>query len=203
MGKAEKDREYREGDVAGLNAEIQSLEATKSQLEENHATLTEEVLQLNEDLTEATSNRDQDKANNKKTLSEAAEGLDALKQAITVLKDFYRKAGRNKVLLQASPVGEDMGAEGVEGGAKGAYKGNQGAASGIIGMLETIKSDFERTLKDTEADEYQAGRDFAKYSQETKVSIATKETGLKQTNNDLELTSSSLVGNLNDLRDTL
>jgi len=202
IGKAEKDREYRQGDTEKLNAAIAKQEALKAKLEETAATLEEEIFQLNEDFTEATKMRDEEKANNKKTLKDAKEGLDALKQALTVLKDYYRKAARNKVLIQASPVGEDMGAEGVEGGAKGAYKGNQAAATGIIGMLETIKSDFERTLKDTEAEEYQASRDYAKYSQETKVSIATKETGLKQTNNDLELTSSSLVSNLNDLKDT-
>merc|ERR1719482_1953938 len=91
IGKAEKDREYRHGDMETLNAEITTLEA--------------------------------------------------LKEAIKVLNDFYRKAGRNKVLLQASPVDQDMGAEGVDGSAKGAYKGNQAQGAGIIGMLETIKSD--------------------------------------------------------------
>merc|ERR1719446_1510544 len=135
LGKAEKDREYRQGDAEKLNAAIAKEEALKAKLEEEIATLTEEIFQLNEDLTEATKMRDEEKANNKKTLKDAKEGLD--------------------VLMQASPVGEDMGAEGVEGGASGAYKGNQAAATGIIGMLETIKSDFERTLKDTEAEEYQ------------------------------------------------
>merc|ERR1719271_825651 len=86
--------------------------------------------------------------------------------------------------------------------AKGAYKGNQGAASGIIGMLETIRGDFERTVSSTEAAEYQAGRDFAKFSQETKASIASKEKGLEQTANELEMTNNALVGNLNDLQET-
>jgi len=203
MGKAEKDREYRHGDVQTLNAEITEAEALKAKLEEERDTLQEEILQLNEDLNEATTNRDSDKANNKKTLSEAAEGLKALKEAITILSDFYRKAGRNKVLLEASasPVGEDMAAEGVEGGAMGAYKGNQAQGAGIIGMLETIKSDFERTLKDTEAAEYQASRDFAKFSQETKASISSKETGLKNTKNELEMTNSHLVSSLTNLKD--
>ena len=48
-------------------------------------------------------------------------------------------------------MGEDMGAEGIEGGAKGAYKGNQGAASGIIGMLEVAESDFSRLLSEATA----------------------------------------------------
>merc|ERR1719327_1578737 len=125
IGKAEKDREYRHGDMETLNAEITTLEALKAKLEEERDTLTEEILQLEKDLNEATEVRNEDKANNKKTLGDAGEGLEALKEAIKVLKDYYRKAGRNKVLLQASPVDQDMGAEGVDGSAKGAYKGNQ------------------------------------------------------------------------------
>merc|ERR1719327_335642 len=125
IGKAEKDREYRHGDMETLNAEITTLEALKAKLEEERDTLTEEILQLEKALNEATEVRNEDKANNKKTLGDAGEGLEALKEAIKVLSDYYRKAGRNKVLLQASPVDQDMGAEGVDGSAKGAYKGNQ------------------------------------------------------------------------------
>merc|ERR1719181_2035828 len=202
MGKAEKDREFRQKDVETLSADIADAEATKAKLEEEKVTLNEEILALNEDLTEATANRGEDKANNKKTLTDAKEGVEALKEALTVLKDFYRKGARNKVLLQASPVGEDMAAEGVEGGALGAYKGNQAAGQGIIAMLETIQSDFERTLKDTEAAEYKASRDFAAFSQETKASISAKEKGLEHAENELEMTNSHLVGSLNDLKDT-
>jgi len=202
IGKAEKDREYRHGDMETLNAEITTLEALKAKLEEERDTLTEEILQLENDLNEATEVRNEDKANNKKTLGDAGEGLEALKEAIKVLNDFYRKAGRNKVLLQASPVDQDMGAEGVDGSAKGAYKGNQAQGAGIIGMLETIKSDFERTVKTTEEEEYKASREFAAFSQETKVSISSKSTGLKNTNNELELTNSNLVAALNDLKET-
>jgi hypothetical protein len=202
IGKAEKDREYRHGDMETLNAEITTLRALKAKLEEERDTLTEEILQLENDLNEATEVRNEDKANNKKTLGDAGEGLEALKEAIKVLNDFYRKAGRNKVLLQASPVDQDMGAEGVDGSAKGAYKGNQAQGAGIIGMLETIKSDFERTVKTTEEEEYKASREFAAFSQESKVSISSKSTGLKNTNNELELTNSNLVAALNDLKET-
>jgi hypothetical protein len=202
IGKAEKDREYRHGDMETLNAEITTLRALKAKLEEERDTLTEEILQLENDLNEATEVRNEDKANNKKTLGDAGEGLEALKEAIKVLNDFYRKAGRNKVLLQASPVDQDMGGEGVDGSAKGAYKGNQAQGAGIIGMLETIKSDFERTVKTTEEEEYKASREFAAFSQESKVSISSKSTGLKNTNNELELTNSNLVAALNDLKET-
>ena len=48
-------------------------------------------------------------------------------------------------------------------------------------MLETIKADFMRTLETTKAQEYDASREFASFSKETKASISTKETGMKDT----------------------
>ena len=149
IGKAEKDREYRHADSVKLNAAITEGEATIAKLKETIATLTKELEELNEALLEATKQRNQEKANNKKTLTDAKEGLTALKQAIKVLTDYYKGAAKSKnryegggyegaAFVQASPVAEQMGAEGVQGGAKGAYAGNQAAGAGIIGMLETI-----------------------------------------------------------------
>merc|ERR1719398_208165 len=198
IGKAEKDREYRHADSAKLKETI--------------ATLTKELEELNEALLEATKQRNQEKANNKKTLTDAKEGLTALKAAMKALTDYYKGAAKSKnryegggyegaAFVQASPVAEQMGAEGVQGGAKGAYAGNQAAGAGIIGMLETIASDFMRTLETTEAEEYKASRVFAKFSQETKASISTKETGKKQAEADLDRTSGDLVADLNSLKD--
>jgi len=201
LGTAKKDRGYRHADAEKLNAQIAMLEANKVKLENTRDQLTEEIAKLETDLNDATVLRQSDAANNKQTLTDAGDGVVALKQALTVLKDFYRKAGRNKVFVDASPVNADMAADGVDGAQKGAYKGNQSAANGIIGMLETIKSDFERTLKNTAADEYQASRDFAAFSLESKASIAGKTKGLEQTNNSLMTTNGSLVASLNELRD--
>jgi len=212
IGKAEKDREYRHADSVKLNAAITDGEATIAKLKETIATLTKELGELNEALLEATKNREQEKANNKKTLKDAKEGLVALKQAIKVLTDYYKGAAKSKnryegggyegaAFVQASPVAEQMGAEGVSGGAKGAYAGNQAQGQGIIGMLETIASDFTRTLETTEAEEYKASRVFAEFSKETKASISTKETGKKQAEADFDRTSGDLVANLNALTD--
>jgi hypothetical protein len=211
IGKAEKDREYRHADSVKLNAAITDGEATIAKLKETIDTLTKELGELNEALLEATKNREQEKANNKKTLTDAKEGLVALKEAIKVLSDYYKGAAKSKnryegggyegAFVQASPVAEDMAGAGVQGGATGAYAGNQAQGQGIIGMLETIASDFMRTLETTEAEEYKASRVFAEFSQETKASISTKETGKKQAEADLDRTSGDLVSNLNGLKD--
>ena len=61
----------------------------------------------------------------------------------------------------------------------GAYNGKQTQANGILGMLETIASDFERTQAQTEAAEQKAHREFIEYDRETKASISTKDTGAR------------------------
>jgi len=212
MGKAEKDREFRQADAEKLNAAGTEFEADLERLKEEISTLTEELAELNEAMLEATQNRQEDKANNKKTMADANEGLTALKEAIKVLTDYYKGGAKSAnrysgggyegALVQASPVGEDMSAAGVEGGELGAYAGNQEAGAGILEMLETIKADFMRSLETVEANEYAASRSFAAFSQETKASISTKETGKAQAEADLDRASANLIDALNDLKDT-
>jgi hypothetical protein len=212
MGKAEKDREFRQADAEKINAAATESEAEIAELKETITTLTEELSELNEALLQATDSRQEEKANNKKTMATANEGLTALKEAIKVLTDYYKGGAKSKnrydgggyegALVQASPVGEDMAAEGVDGAELGAYAGNQDAGKGIIDMLETIKSDFMRSIETTEAEEYAASRSFAAFSQETKASISTKETGMKQAEADLDRASAGLIDSLNDLKDT-
>merc|ERR1719231_1283092 len=194
IGKAEKDREFRHKDIQGRKAD----------LENEIAKLQEELLKLNADLTEATKLRGEENAENKETLENSSECLVAVKQALEVLKEFYGKTSRRSAatvsLVQASPVDQDIASEGADAGFSGAYKGNQAQGQGIIGMLETIASDFERTTKNTEAAEAEAHRNFIEYERETKASIATKETGLSQAQNDLVQTNGDLVAALNDLQ---
>merc|ERR1719159_1226084 len=100
-----------------------------------------------------------------------------------------------------SPVEADMAAAGHGGIHKGAYKGNQAAAGGILGMLATIQSDFERTIKTTTDAEETSRADFAAFSKETKASIKSNEQGLETAKGDLEITSSDIVQSLYDLRE--
>merc|ERR550537_1756779 len=175
LGKAESDRDYRHGDVERLSADIGVLEAKKAKLEEDQRTLKADIKQLNKAHVETTRQRESEKAANKATLENANEGLAALKQAIDVLQSFYGKASRATTsLVQASPVDQDMAGAGT-GGFAGAYKGNQAQAGGILGMLATIQSDFERTISETTAAEESAHRDYVKFDIETKSSIAAQE----------------------------
>jgi len=201
LAKAEHDRWYRHTDTESLSSNVGVLEARKASLETKASELKQSIKDLNKALTDASNIRSDEKSDNKATLTNASEGLEALKQAITVLKDFYRKSSRAKTsLLQkgaASPVDQDFSGEKH----LGAYKGNQAQAEGILGMLATIQNDFEKTIKETTAAENQAHRDFVKFSRESKASISSQTRGLEQTENDLAKTNADLVSDLNSLKD--
>merc|ERR1719353_2478604 len=180
LAKAEHDRWYRHTDTESLSSNIGVLEARKASLETKAVELKQSIKDLTKALKDASDIRLDEKKDNKDTLTAASEGLDALKQAITVLKDFYRKSSRAKTSLlqtEASPVDQDGIGEHL-----GAYKGNQAQAEGILGMLATIQNDFEKTIKETTAAENQAR-------------------GLEQTENDLAKTNADLVSDLNSLKD--
>jgi chromosome segregation ATPase len=199
LGKASHSRDARHKDVVSLTADCEMMEAKKAKLIVTKDTLMSEIVELTSALTNATDDRGAEKADHEATMTTATEGLTALEEAIRVLKDFYSGASRATVLVQASPVDEDMAAAGT-GGYSGAYKGNQAQGEGILGLLATIKSDFERTLSETEAAEKESYADFAAFSKETKASISAKQTGVKNAEADLVTTSGDLVTALMDLQ---
>jgi hypothetical protein len=200
LGKARHSRDARHKDVVSLTADTEMMEAKKAKLIVEKDTLNTEFVELMSALTNATNDRGDEKADHEATMKTAQEGLTALEQAISVLKDFYSGASRATVLVQASPVSEDLAAEGAGAGFEGAYQGNQAQGEGILGLLATIKSDFERTLSQTEAAEKESYTDFAAFSKETKASIAAKQTGVKNAEADLVTTSGDLVAALMDLQ---
>merc|ERR1719420_2755744 len=93
---------------------------------------------------------------------------------MNILKDYYKQAAKNSVLMQASPVDDDTSAA-----SQGAYKGNQAQGGGIISMLEVIVSDFKRTIKKTTAAEQKAHEDFVVFERETTTTISGKSTTKK------------------------
>merc|ERR1719191_890360 len=139
---AEQDRTYNAEDIVELNGRLATNEALRDKLQEEVDVLDTEIKELEDNLANATKLRADEKAENAATIKEAEEGKDAVKMAIDVLSKFYNKAKDNKVeLMQQLPDMPDSGFDSGE-----AYKGKQAASGGILGMLDVIKSDFERTI---------------------------------------------------------
>merc|ERR1719198_1277534 len=174
MADAKQKREYAAEEIAGLNAEMAKLEATRDTLAEDLATLNDEITELNASRAEAVKMREEEKAQNNATVVEAQEGLDALEMCMQLLDRFYKTVKKETVdlsLAQQSPV-EDAPDAGFKIGE--AYTGAQGEAGGILGMLEVMKSDFTRTIVETEKAEAQAEQDHLDFMTETGKSLAEK-----------------------------
>merc|ERR1719316_752063 len=104
-----------------------------------------------------------------------------------VLKAFYKKAAKASALIQHSPVSDDTAGAGFSG----SYKGNQESSKAILGLLETIKSDFERTIKMTEESEAKSAAEFVEFDRTTKADIGGKTTKKELDEEALETTKST------------
>jgi len=195
LSKAEKNRNHRFADVKRLSAQLASLNAKKDALEEELEELASSLKELNAALEEATKLRADSKAENMQTLKDAKAGLTATSEALLILKVFYKQSAKAKVLLQASPIEEDdTGAE------SGAYKGNQDSAKAILGLLEVIVTDFQRTVTNTQAQEDQEQAEFIKFDRTSKADIGGKETKTELNEQDLAATETSITEKMKDLQ---
>mmetsp|Transcript_30899 Transcript_30899/g.88905 ORF Transcript_30899/g.88905 Transcript_30899/m.88905 type:complete len:704 (-) Transcript_30899:112-2223(-) len=194
-GKAKTDRDHRHAESKQLMSDISMLQAKKGELEETIDEIKEAVPLLRTSLNETTQLRADEKKENLESIKTAKEGVEAVGEAIAILKVYYSSAARAKVHLQASPVDEDTSGPGFDT----AYKGKQSASEGVVGLLETIKSDFARTVKQTEQAEKKAQADFVEFEQTCKSDIAGKEMTQTLSEEDLEKTDAAIGQKTDDL----
>jgi len=166
---ATQKREYAADEIEGLNAKMAKLEALSAKLGEELKELNKQIKELTDSRAEAEKNRKEEKAENANTVSEAKAGLAAVKMAIDILDKFYKTSAKAKV--DAPDAGFDNGE---------AYKGAAAESGGIIGMMEVIQSDFERTISETKKAEAQAENEHLEFMTETGKSLAEKNVAKKE-----------------------
>ena len=182
LGKAKQSRKLKSEAVTTLNGQLAEAEAKRDKLSEEISVLTDEIAELDSSLSKTTKERNDESAENSNTIHEAQEGKAAIEEAIDVLDHFYKTAAKAaEVTLVQGPEADDMPDAGFSGG----NKGSQSASKGILGMMEVILSDFERTISSTEKWEKEAAAEFLEFETTTKVSMG-KKTSMK-TNKDQEL----------------
>merc|ERR550514_835888 len=143
----EQTRNEKTDAVELLTAEIDELEASVSKLTDEITQLTKAVADSDAAVAESTSIRETEKAKNTETIADAQAAQTAVAKALSVLKDFYEKAGEATSLAQ-QPAPEIFSDE--------PYTGMQSENGGVVGMIEVIQSDFARLESDTTAAEEEA-----------------------------------------------
>mmetsp|Transcript_36133 Transcript_36133/g.71936 ORF Transcript_36133/g.71936 Transcript_36133/m.71936 type:complete len:380 (-) Transcript_36133:89-1228(-) len=206
MADAKQKRDYAAEEIATLNSEMAKLEARRDMLEEKLSELKTAIDELTTARSEAEAERKEESEENSNTIKEAQAGLDALNMCIELLEKFYKSASKETVdlsLAQADPSADapDAGFDNGE-----AYVGAQAESGCILGMLDVMKSDFTRTVEETEKAEKQAEKDHLEFMTETGKSLAQKEEAASQFTEQLSDTNSKLSeadSNLSDETDKL
>lgn len=187
----------RAADVNKTKVKLNSLDSKKTELDTEIEELGDEKIpQLEESLDEATKNRDADKKENKATIKTAQEGLAALNEAIAILKDFYKKAGKAKVLLQESPITGDLPERSDD-----AYTGKQEGALQVFSFLEKIQAQFETTISETTAAEEAADAEFVKLERTTEADLEGYKTKKTLDEEDLEETKEAIATAKSEMKD--
>jgi len=151
-------------DVEKLTSKIDKAKAASATLKDEVATLQRELAKIAKSQSEADSLRREEKAAYLKAKTNLEQGLDGVRMALKVLRDYYTNEGSALVQQPVDP---------------GTHQAASGAGSSIIGMLEVVESDMGRSLANENMNEEVAATAYEKLSMENRVSKATKESDVK------------------------
>jgi len=150
--KAKKD-EF-ETEIEDLTAKIDKMSAEAKKLKGEVAVLTKELADLEKSQAEADKLRLEEKASYEKNKAEMEEGLDGIKIALKVLRDYYAKDDAS-------------------------HEKASGASAGIIGLLEVAEADFAKGLEEMISVEEAAVTEYEKLTKENEIAKTTKEQDVK------------------------
>jgi len=190
----EQTRKEKTAAVEGLHATIDELDASIAQLTQEITELTAQVADLEKAMAEATDLRQKEKAKNELTISDAKEAQTAVAQALTILREFYEKAGDATALMQQQPVAPAI--------FDSPYKGMQAENGGVVGMLEVIQSDFARLEADTSAAEVAAQKEYDEFMTDSQVDKASKNKDIEHKTAKKQDQSQALILKKEDLAGT-
>lgn len=186
VSAAVKTRDEQSSEVEKQAALVAENEAKIKQLTQEIAELSEGIASLTKALNDATELRAQEKAVNEKTIADAEEGKVALDGAIKILQDYYGaslvqvKSSTKYVPPNSDRDGKTVGDLAPEMAYSGEYKGKTEQSGGIIGLLQVIQADFQRTIDTTADAEKDAASKFTEFKTQTETDISAKE-GEKET----------------------
>jgi hypothetical protein len=218
MKEAITQRDEEQAKMERENAAIETNKVMIKELEERITELKQKIADAKKALREATELREAEKAENETTIADATEGMEAIKSAVAVLKGFYGESFAqvaSEVSIKAhdgqepykAPLsdreGNTVGDLATEGSAtfEEEYHGKSDAATGIFGLLNVIRSDYERTIDTTTAAEELAQEEFLAYEKETNEQIATDEQEVEDSEKAKSEEQDELAQNEDDLAD--
>merc|ERR1719161_2987315 len=176
MAKTEKKKSELTDDLEAITAKIDKSVSASTRLKEEVKELQSELLELEKMQAEMDKARKDAHAAYLESTGDLSKGLDGLRKALKVLREYYAKDAEGAALLQ---VDDDMTAMMQQPAAPEKFKKSSGAGDSIIGMLEVAESDFAKNLAEEQQEEDAAQTEYEKLTQENKVTKASKEQDVK------------------------
>jgi len=147
--KGEKDTS-----IEKLSTKIEQKSTRSAKLKEEVAGLQKSLSELASAQAEMDKLRGEEKADFEKSKAELEQGLEGVKLALKVLREYYAKDGKS-------------------------HDAAAGAGAGIVGLLEVVESDMSKTLAGLTATEESSASTYEKETQENQVEKASKDQDVK------------------------
>jgi len=208
MKKAVDDRDEANAKIEVANAKITTLTAKQNSLEDEVDTLNGNIAELKKALLEATELRATDKEDNEKTMAMSDDGAESVKMALGLLQDFYKNAfvqTKKYTPPKADRDGNTVGDLAPDFAGED-YHGAQAESKGIVGILEVILSDFQRTTKQAKADEKDSKEAFDTFEKDTNDDVDKKEKRIEKAEGEIADAKSDILDQeqaLSDAKDLL
>jgi predicted nucleic acid-binding Zn-ribbon protein len=154
MGETASKKADKEAKVEKLTASIDEKRSRSAELKSQVADLQKALAKLASSQSEMNKIRSEEKATFKKNSADMEQGLEGVKMALRILRDYYAQ--------------EDA-----------AHDTADGAGSGVVGMLEVVESDFTKGLAEMKVAEMTAENEYKQQTQANEIEKATKGQDVK------------------------
>jgi len=151
-------------DIEKHSSKIDKAKADSATLKDEVSTLQHELANIARSQTEGDSVRKEENSAYSKAKVDLEQGLDGVRMALKILRDYYSSDGSSLVQQPAAP---------------GTHQASAGAGGSIIGMLEVVESDLGRSLANENMNEEAAAIAYQRLSMGNKVMKTTKEQDVK------------------------
>jgi len=146
----------KEHDIEKLSTKMDSMTAKSAKLKEQVAELQAQLAALASSQAEMNKIRSEEKSIYTKNSAEMKAGIEGVKKALSVLRDYYAK--------------------------EAGHAAAGGAGGGVVSMLEVVESDFTKGLAEMESGESSAVTEYEKVSYMNKIASTSKGQDVKYKN---------------------
>jgi len=174
MAKTEAKKEELEAIMKKLTTKIDQAAAKSAGLKEEVKALQAELAALSKEQAQLDKARTESHAAYVTAKAELEEGIAGVRQALSVLRDYYGSGAASALLQNGAGLATVMEQPAVPQHSKAA-----GSGGGIIGILEVVESDFAKNLAAEETAEADAAAEYEKVTQENKVTKTIKDADVK------------------------